>query len=128
MGNNRLSCIRRRLTEEGFTEDVLDVIIQAYKVPSDHKGTLRSYQNVWAGFVEFCGEDSDRALEFRREDCANFATKLFREGASGSAVDAAITALDSTRAVILPLSAFLGQDRVMASIRKSKDLTQISSL
>ena len=122
MADNRLSRIRNRLIKEGFSNAVFNLFVRKYKWPSDEKGTLKRYQDVWSSFVSFCQKDPERALEFRREDVSNFAAMLFDKGHSGSAVNAAITALDSTRAVILPLSPPLSQDSLIASIRKSAKL------
>ena len=122
VADNRLSRIRNRLIKEGFSNAVFNLFVRKYKWPSDEKGTLKRYQDVWSSFVSFCQKDPERALEFRREDVSNFAAMLFDKGHSGSAVNAAITALDSTRAVILPLSPPLSQDSLIASIRKSAKL------
>ena len=119
MADNRLSRIRDRLRQEGFSSAVFELFVQKYKWPSDDRGTLKTYQDVWSKFVTFCQNDPEQALQFKREDVTNFAARLFTEGASGDAVSAAITALDSTRAVFLPLVPPLSQDTLIASIRKS---------
>ena len=70
--------------------------------PSNKKGTLRQCEKVWVDFVGFCEKYTKRAMSFEAKDVANFATKMFENGATGSAVNAAITALDETRGVVDP--------------------------
>ena len=119
MGNNRLSCLRELLAKGGYSKGVWDLILQGYKNPTDKKGTLRQYEKVWSNFVSFCGKDTKRALTFEAKDVANFATQLYEDGASGSAVNAAITALDETRGVVDPSLPPLGQIQVIKKIRRA---------
>ena len=79
-----------------------ELILKGYKNPTDKKGTLRSYEATWRKFVEFCGKNTKRALGFDSKDVANFATKLYADGATGASVSAAITALDETRGIYDP--------------------------
>lgn len=96
------------------------MVIKSYKKPTDYQGTLRAYQDTWSKFLAFCEGSVERALEFRRTDIANWLSRSFNEqGASGSAVNAAITALDMTRAVVAPNSLPLSQDPVIKALRKS---------
>ena len=96
-----------------------ELILQGYKHPSDKKGTLRQYEKVWSGFVGFCGKDTKRALSFEAKDVANFASKMFDDGATGSAVNAAITALDETRGVVDPSLPPLGQMQFIKKLRRA---------
>ena len=119
MGHNRLLCLRDVLAKGGYSKGVWELILQGYKHPSDKKGTLRQYEKVWAGFVGFCGKDTKRALSFEAKDVANFASKMFDDGATGSAVNAAITALDETRGVVDPSLPPLGQMQLIKKLRRA---------
>ena len=67
----------------------------------------------------FCEKDTKRVLSFEAKDVANFATKMFEEGATGSAVNAAITALDETRGVVDPSLPPLGQIQIIKKLRRA---------
>ena len=119
VGHNRLLCIRDSLAKGGYSEGVWKLILQGYKHPSDKKGTLRQYEKVWDNFVSFCERDTKRALSFEAKDVANFASKMFDDGATGTAVNAAITALDETRSVVDPSLPPLGEIQVIKKLRKA---------
>lgn len=119
MGHSRLQYLRERLTKEGYNEGVFNLILQGYKNPTDKRGTLRTYQKTWEKFLAFCGGDAEKALRFSVKDAANFASSLFDEKASGSAVSSAITVLDATRGMVAPQLPSLTKDHVIQSIRRA---------
>ena len=72
---------------------------------------------MWEKFLGFCGGNAERALLFEVKDVANFVSSLYNSGSSGSAVNAAISALDATRGVVSPDSLPLAQVSMIKALR-----------
>ena len=119
VGHNRVQYFREKLARDGFDEGVLELILQGYKHSDDKKGTLRSHQKIWEGYINFCDRDFERALRFEVRDVANFISKLFKDGKQGSVVDTTVTVLDSTRALASPETPALAQNEIIKKLRSS---------
>ena len=62
--DGRLDCIRRKLLTKGFTSDVFNLLVSKFKVPSETRGTLHTYQTTWEKFTAYCESKSlDRASQ-----------------------------------------------------------------
>ena len=120
MGDDRLSNIRSKLLAEGFTEDVIAMMGSKYKEPSaSARGTLRTYQLEWKRFADFCTKQGRRKELVDPKDVANFLAERYKEGASGSKIDATITALDMTRRFLVDSDKSLANDPVIKELRRT---------
>ena len=105
--------------KNGFTEDVFNLFVSKFKVPSETRGTLHNYQVTWDKFTTFCRDSKlDRdAMELK--DIANFVAVEFKKGAVGSKIDAHLTALDMTRRFLFEEATPIGQYQLIKDLRKA---------
>ena len=97
-----------------------DLLLQKFKVPSAKKGTLRAYERVWQEFSDYCKRHNRVREALEESDVANFIADRYGKGASGSKIDATITALDMTKK-------FLGgSHRSLAEAPVIKDLRRMA--
>ena len=119
MEDGRLDCIRRKLLTKGFTSDVFNLLVSKFKVPSETRGTLHTYQTTWEKFTAYCESRSLDRDAMEVTSIANFIAMEYKQGALGSKVDAHITALDMTRRFLLEESTPLGQLQIFKDLRKA---------
>ena len=104
---------------KGFSKEVYQMLVTKFKTPSADKGTLRTYQNVWSSFANFCKRNGRKQEEVDPRDVANFIAERFGKGDSGSKINATITALDRTRMLLVGAQSPLADDPVIKEIRQS---------
>lgn len=104
---------------DGFTLDVFNLLLTKFKVPTERRGTLHSYQISWERFSKYCKENSLDRDSMQVKDIANFLAEEFKQGALGSKIDAHITALDMTRRFLVEDHTPLGQHQVIKDLRKA---------
>ena len=117
MEDGRLACIRRKLLEDGFNLDVFNLLISKFKIPSETRGTLRTYQTTWEKYTEYCRTHNLNRNAMEMRDIANFLANEFKEGAAGTKIDAHITALDMTRRFLIGEP--IGNCQVIKDLRKA---------
>ena len=114
-----MQSIRNKLIAGGFSEEVFTMMLSKFKIPSPAKGTLRRYQEVWSKFSAYCTERKRGREEVSPTDIANFVAWRFNQGASGSAINAIISALDMTRRFLVEGAPPLAEDPVIKELRKT---------
>jgi len=107
------------LLSSGFTSDVFDLLVSKFKIPSETRGTLHTYQTTWEKFGTYCASNSLDRGAMEVTDIANFIAQEYKQGAIGSKVDAHITALDMTRRFLLEDAIPLGQLQIFKDLRKA---------
>ena len=126
MGKHRLQAIRRKLTGQGYENDTIDALFQAW-APS----TLANYESYWCRFEAFCANKGKDPADADYVTLDAWTTQLIGNGLKRGAVDIAKCAVTTAWDLIQSpsaVSAKLSDSAAKINGDKSKGIADVWDL